>query len=182
MELVHPGFAHLTSYVDALERGWSPDSSRSASAEQLARIRADAAAFLASLDDRVGHGTITLRDGSEVPRLPGFVRWLWDGEFCGNIGLRWQAGTMALPPHCLGHIGYGVVPWKQRRGYASAALGLMLDEARALSLPFVEIVANVENMPSQRVIEANGGVLVERFVEPAACGGQPALRYRVSLA
>ena len=27
----------------------------------------------------------------------GGQRWLWDGEFAGQIGLRWQAGTDALP-------------------------------------------------------------------------------------
>ena len=24
-------------------------------------------------------------DGSFVPRLPGYRRWLWDGKFCGSI-------------------------------------------------------------------------------------------------
>jgi len=41
---------------------------------------------------------------------------MWDDEFAGSIGFRWQPGTSALPPHCLGHIGYAVVPWKQGRG------------------------------------------------------------------
>ena len=58
-------------------------------------------------------------------------RWLWDGVFCGNILLGWASGTEALPPHGLGHIGYAVVPWKRRRGYATRALGEMLQEARA---------------------------------------------------
>lgn len=53
---------------------------------------------------------------------PGYVRWLWDGEFCGTIGLRWQPATEALPPHCLVHIGYAVVPWKQGKRYAKRAL------------------------------------------------------------
>jgi len=35
---------------------------------------------------------------------------MWDGEFCGQIAFRWQPGTEALPPHCLGHVGYSVVP------------------------------------------------------------------------
>ena len=65
---------------------------------------------------------------AEVPRLPGFVRWLWDGEFCGQIGFRWQPGTEALPPHCLGHIGYAVVPWKRGKGYATRALAMLLPE------------------------------------------------------
>src|SRR5260370_1107296 len=84
------------------------------------RIAADGDAFLASLVDKEAAGDpITLPDGMTVPRLPGYRRWLWDGEFCGSIGLRWQRGTEALPPYCLGHIGYAVVPWKQGRGYAT---------------------------------------------------------------
>jgi hypothetical protein len=32
-----------------------------------------------------------------------------------------------------------------------------------------------------RVIEANGGLLVEEFVKPVALGGTPELRYRIPL-
>ena len=185
MHLVRPSIDHLPSYVDALERGWSADDVRGAvaAAEELERIREDAPAFLDSLEDLEGKGAaVTLPDGSVVPRLPGFRRWLWDGEFAGSIGFRWQPGTTALPPHCLGHIGYAVVPWKQRLGYASAALRLMLKEASAVSaLPYVEITTDPENIASQRVIVAAGGVLHERFIKPAPFGGKPGLRYRVPM-
>ena len=185
MNLVRPAQQHIASYVAALERGWSADNIRGVAAaqEDLQRIRADAAAFLDSLDDRDGKGPpVTLPDGSVVPRLPGFRRWLWDGEFAGSIGLRWQPGTPDLPPHCLGHIGYTVVPWKQRRGYATAALRLMLVEARGVGLPYVEITTDPDNLPSQKVIEAAGGKLFERFIQPEQFGAKPGLRYRVALA
>lgn len=184
MQLVRPAAAHLPSYVEALQRGWSADNVRgeAAAREELARIDEDAAAFLDSLDDRAAKGTpVTLPDGSTVARLPGFRAWLWDGGFAGSIGLRWQPGTAALPPHCLGHIGYAVVPWKQRRGYATAALRAMLDEARAVGLPYVEITTDPSNLASQRVILANGGTLVERFVKPPQFGSAPGLRYRIAL-
>lgn len=142
MQLVRPGFEHLPSYVAALERGWSPDNERGVEAarDELSRVHDDAAVFLASMEDHQRNAPpITLPDGSTARRLPGIRRWIWDGEFCGSIGLRWEPGTTALPPHCLGHIGYSVVPWKQRRGYATSALRLILDGARAVGLPFVEI-------------------------------------------
>ena len=184
MDLVWPSRQYLPSYVAALERGWSPDNVRGqlAAKEELEQIAADSDAFLTSQVDKEARGApITLPDGTTVPRLHGYRRWLWDGEFCGTIGLRWQRGSEALPPHCLGHIGYAVVPWKQGRGYATRALREMLGEARAEGLRYVEITTDPDNVPSQRVIERNGGVLVEEFLKPPALGGKPGLRYRVNL-
>lgn len=184
VELVKPALEHLPSYKAALERGWSPDNVRleQATREQLAAIEKDPVAFLADLDDPLANGgPITLPDGRKVPRLPGFRRWIWDGEASGSIGFRWQPGTAALPPHVLGHIGYAVVPWKRRRGYATEALRLMLDEARAVGLPYVEITAKPGNPASHKVILTNGGKLVERFFEDAAYGGAESLRFRIDL-
>ena len=150
--------------------------------EQLEHIAQDPAGFLAGLVDRDAKGPpVTLPDGSTVPRLPGYRKWMWDGEFCGSIGFRWQPGTSALPPHVLGHIGYAVVPWKQRRGYATIALGLLLPDARAEGLEYVELTSDPENSASHRVITENGGVLVERFVPPPQYGPDEKLRFRIDL-
>ena len=184
MHLVRPTSEHLASYRAALARGWSADNVRGAVAarEELARIDADAPAFLSALEDREAKGPpVKLPDGSVTARLPGFRRWMWDGEFAGSISLRWQSGTAALPPHCLGHIGYGVVPWKERRGYATRALQQLLPEAAAIGLPYVELTTDPDNLASQRVITANGGRLVEAFTKPAEFGNKPGLRYRIDL-
>jgi len=184
MTLVRPAADHLPSYVAALERGWSADNVRGAVAatEELLRIQTDSAAFINSMEDREAKGPpVALPDGSVVARIPGFRRWLWDGEFCGSIGLRWQPGTAALPKHCLGHIGYAVVPWKQGQGYAKSALAQLLPHANAVGLPFVEITTDPDNTASQRVILANGGYFVEKFNKPSQFGCQPGLRFRISL-
>jgi predicted acetyltransferase len=183
MELVWPAAEYLPGYVHALQQGWSPDTLRpEAALDDLARIAADPERFLAEQVDREAKGPRIVRpDGSTVARLPGYSRWMWDGEFCGTIGLRWQPGTEELPPYCLGHIGYSVVPWKRRRGYATRALQLLLPLVREEALAYVDLTTDVGNIASQRVIEANGGQLVERFFKSAAHGGTESLRFRIVL-
>lgn len=178
MQLVEPTLEHLTSYAAALATGWSPNNVTNVSAEQLAAIREDPAAFIAGFSFQ--GGTIALPDGKVVPKLPFIARWMWDGDFCGSISLRWQAGTDALPPYVLGHIGYAVVSWKRGRGYASEALRQILVEARAVSLDRLEITTDPDNIASQRVIEKNGGRYLDTFVNESF-GPEPHLRYVVDL-
>jgi len=181
MQLVWPAQQYLTSYVHALQQGWSPDNMRPAAAQdQLQEIARDAAGFLARQIDRDAKGPpVILPDGSTAKRLPGYHKWMWDGEFCGSIGFRWQPGTNELPPYCLGHIGFSVVPWKRGRGYATRALELLLVDVRQEGLDYVELTTNLDNVASQRVITANGGQLVQTFTKMAAYGGSDSLRYRI---
>jgi len=183
MELVLPSAQYLSGYVHALEQAWSPDNLRpEVASDQLARIAEDPARFLSAQVDREAKGPpVVLPDGSSVPRLPGYVQWMWDGEFCGSIGFRWQPGTSELPPYCLGHIGYSVVPWKRQRGYATRALQLLLPQARDEGLAYVDLTTDADNIASQRVIEANGGKVIERFFKSAAYGGAESLRFRILL-
>ncbi len=183
LSLVRPSREHLESYLAALGRGWSPDTLRAAAAqEELERIERDPDVFLAEqVDLEASRGLVLLPDGSRAARIPGVRSWLWDGEFCGSIGLRWQPGTADLPEYCLGHIGYSVVPWKRRLGYARKGLALMLPSAQQAGLPFVDLVTSADNLGSQRVIQANGGQLVERYYKPSHYGEQEILRFRIGL-
>jgi len=185
VKLVTPRAEFLASYCDALRRGWSPNTVRAEVAvEELEAIAADREGFLRWKTDPDGTGPpIRQADGSLKPRLPGFSLWMWDGEFAGSINVRWQHGTAELPPNVLGHIGYTVVPWKQRRGYGTQALAQLLadiDEMETIDLPHVELTTDDANVASRRVIEANGGRLVERFVMPGHHGGDVGCRYRIS--
>ncbi len=184
VRLVRPAAEHLASFADALQRGWSPDTLRPAAAQEtLERVRADPADFLRLTEDPQGLGPpFALPDGTLVARLPGIVRWMWDDEgFAGSINLRWPKDLGALPPHVLGHIGYSVVPWRRQRGHATRALALLLPLARAQGLRAVELTTDATNLASQRVITANGGVLIAAFDKPAVYGGTPSLRFRIGL-
>src|SRR5262245_61283902 len=80
--------------------------------KRLFRTRPTSAMICSSVESRPAavepaFGQVLL---PEAQHLPGFSRWMWDGECCGSIGFRWQPGTDVLPPHYLGHIGYAVVP------------------------------------------------------------------------
>ena len=186
LTLVLPSENYLASYKQALQAGWSPDNIQRAETakKELSEIASDPKNFIArKQDDRDAKGgPVTLPDGTQVDRLPSFVRWLWDGEFCGSIGFRWKRGTANLPPHVLGHIGYSVIDCKQGRGYATKALALMLKEIKTEGLPYVELTTDPDNIPSQKVIIANKGIFIERFAKPKQYGdGKIGFRYRIML-
>lgn len=183
MELVSPSAAYLPSYRAALERGYCPDTLRpEATLDELAHIDNDPDSFLADRLDVTGsRAPIILPDGSAVPRLPGIHKWMWDGEFCGAIDLRWQPETTALASRRFGEVGYAVVPWKQGRGYAKRALSLLLPEARGAGLAFIDLITDVANDAAQRSIVANGGQLIATISNSNAADGVASYQFRIYL-
>jgi predicted acetyltransferase len=182
MELVVPGADNLESYKVALNRGWSPNNLRDVSTEELQRAEQEPQLIFDLANNPTGSGPLVeLADGSLVRRIPSIPRWMWDGEFSGTIGLRWQPSTPELPAYVLGHIGYSVVPWKQNKGYAPKALSALLSDARKLGLPCVELARDLNGHASQKVIVNNGVILFEEFIKPASHGGMAAYRWRIPL-
>ena len=184
MDLVWPHAQYLAGYVHALQQGWSPDNLRSqATLDELARIADDPQRFvLEQSTERPKALRSPYRDGGTVARLPRYSMWMWDGEFCGSIGFRWQPGTTELPPYGWDTSATQWFPGKRRRGYATRALRLLLPHARAEGLARIELTTDADNVASRRVIEANGGILVERFYKPREYGGAESLRFRMALA
>ncbi|MDP3300010.1 MAG: GNAT family N-acetyltransferase, partial [Phenylobacterium sp.] len=115
-------------------------------------------------------------------RLPSIRRWIWDGGFCGAIGLRWGPGGGPLPdwfPY--GHIGYAVPAWRRGAGYATQGLALLKPEARLRGLDHVELTTDADNPASQRVVIKNGGYLVAREPGGTLHVDAEILRWRIDL-
>jgi len=58
-----------------------------------------------------------------------------------------------------GHIGCVIRPSERHKGYGVRTLKLLLDQARKMGLKRILLTCDVENEPSRRLIERNGGLL-----------------------
>ena len=190
--LIWPSMAALPSYKAALLRKWSPNNLRADFwRDELAKIEADGPAFVAGLVDwEAAGGDIPLPDGTTVARIPGYRRWVVQGdaaapEFVGTIGFRRVLGSNELPAHVLGHIGYAVVPWHAGKGAATFALRELIEAALADGhldgMDYVEVTTQPDNVASQRVIAKCGGVLLGTYTEYAGYGSNEGLKYRIPL-
>ncbi len=61
-----------------------------------------------------------------------------------------------------GNIGYGIAPEYRGRGYGKELLRLMLEKAHELGIDRALITIHLDNLPSQGVAKANGGILFDR--------------------
>jgi len=183
MKLIIPTTETAQSYFEALEKGFI-DKSRGITTKEtdILAIKNDFAYFIKSFDDKEARGElITLSNGDKVERLPSISRWIWDDGFAGTIGFRWQIGSHELPYYCLGHIGYGVVEWKQNKGLATLALKSICELAKQMELNFVEVVTDIDNIKSQKVVTKNNGILIETFMKPPPLEQTLSNRYRIYL-
>lgn len=100
----------------------------------------------------------------DAPRPTGYVPattfwWAEGTEFLGRIQIRHRL-TERLR-NVGGHIGYDVRPSARRQGHATAMLRAALPVASELDIDEALITCDVDNAPSRKVIEANGGVLAD---------------------
>ena len=97
----------------------------------------------------------------ETPRPPGWVActvlWVVDDEdYLGRISVRHELTEQLLTWG--GHIGYGVRPSARGRGAATFALAAVLPRCAELGIDPALVTCDVDNEPSRRTIERNGGV------------------------
>ena len=112
---------------------------------------------------------ITMRQAQSESLPDGWVPqttfWiLEDGKAAGLVRMRHRLNDNLKIKG--GHIGYYVRPSARRRGVASAALGLALQEIARLGIHEVMPTTNPDNFGSIRVIEENGGALTAQVTDP----------------
>ena len=85
------------------------------------------------------------------------------GRFVGTVNIRHYLG----PNNCHGggHIGDGIRPSERRKGYATAMIGMALEECRKLGINKVLMTCDKTNIGSAKSILKNGGVLESEFEE-----------------
>lgn len=124
-----------------------------------------------------------IKEGSKGLNLkPGYVHqtvyWVIDKDgYSGRVSLRHELNEVLLKTG--GHIGYDIRPSKRGLGYGTEALKLVLTKARALGLKKVLLTCDSTNLPSRKIIEANGGILENKV--PGEEGKSSKLRFWIEL-
>lgn len=158
LALVKPAIEHGPAYLDMVNDFLQAGEGYGYNNVELARE--DFAQFARELEEEAeGIGL--------PPGMPAQQTYLLlkDGQqVVGEIRFR----PNLLPPYekYSGHIGYNIRPSQRGKGYATRQLALLLDEARKLQLPGVSLIIDRENPASVRVIEKNGGRLLQVIKDP----------------
>jgi predicted acetyltransferase len=114
----------------------------------------------------------------EEGHVPQTTYWITDKDgYAGRVMLRHELNEQLLRKG--GNMGYGIIPSKRGRGYATKALALGLNKARELGLKKVLLTCFSTNIGSKKVIEKNGGILENEV--PGENGEPSRLRYWINL-
>lgn len=149
MLLIIPSIQYKDSYLEAIEEA------KNETTDTIIEKPKEGQPF-----DEFVKNKIEEAKGLHLPEgwVPATELWLIDDhEFIGRINIR-----HSLTEHLLkigGHIGYWIRPSKRNMGYGKEILKLALPEAKKLGITEVLLTCDDTNIGSQRIIEANGGVL-----------------------
>jgi predicted acetyltransferase len=161
-ELKNDYFAMMDEFEQAGETYWF-----------FAQARQDFDAYLQKLADSAR--------GANLPYgfVPYHTFWLVQDEtrIIGELRLRHHLTDMLTIEG--GHIGYNIRPSERRQGYGTLQLYLGLEKARGLGLTRVLVTCDDDNLPSAKIIEANGGVLSGRAISMHS--GVPVRQYWIDI-
>lgn len=98
-------------------------------------------------------------------RVPDSVFFCLDTDrdiFVGAVNIRHYLNDSLL--YTGGHIGDGIRPSERRKGYATAMIGLALEECKKLGIKRVLMTCDKDNIGSAKSIIKNGGVLENEVI------------------
>ena len=174
--LVLASTAYREDYVRALREGFRRGDGAARKPGEIDEIEADFDSFFKALTIKVGD--VVLPNGTVIPRVPSDVCWLVDGEtLIGEASVRYRLNDFLMQVG--GHVGYGIRPKYQRRGFGKLILRLALDRLRDSGVGRALVTCYDHNIASAKVIEANGGVLENLIDDPR--GGGKSRRYWIDL-
>lgn len=124
---------------------------------------------------------IYLKHKETLGRLPTSEYELLDGDVVvGKIQIRHNPSHgVGIPENMASHIYYEILPEHRSKGYGKQILTLSLAEAKKIGLKEISITCMEDNIGSKKIIEANGGVLVENAMIPEE--GKKMLKYQILL-
>lgn len=111
--------------------------------------------------------------GKNLPQgyVPQTYFWFYVNEQLSGMGKLRHSLTPKLKK-AGGHIGYALRPSMRGQGLGTKLLGLLIKEARQLGIKDILVTCSLNNLPSRKVIEHNGGILhestdtIHRFIIP----------------
>ena len=176
-KLVLASMDFQNDFVQALREGFSRGDAHAMKPDEIDVIEADFESFFADYTKQTGD--ILLPNGQSVPRVPQDNCFLVDDEtFIGGAAIRYRLNDWLMQVG--GHVGYGIRPKFQRQGYGKLILKLALQRLRHAGVERALLTCYDHNIGSQKIIEANGGVL-ENVIDDPRDGGK-SRRYWIDLA
>ena len=80
-----------------------------------------------------------------------------DGKIVGSMNLRHELNEFTY--YTIGNLGYYVRPSQRNKGYAKTSLSLAKEFYKRLGLKKILVICSKDNIASEKVILANGGIL-----------------------
>ena len=152
IRLIQPHMSYMDSYRGAVKEYYVRDVEDFAY-PKVSTKRA-AAAYLRRVEN--------FRRGIDIPRgyVPSSGFWLVDGRhYLGSGDVRHYLNDNLR--RLGGNIGYSINPLFWRLGLGTLQLALLLEEAVKLHITNPVVTCFDENIPSAKIIEKNGGVLMD---------------------
>lgn len=156
VQLVLPNITYKDSYLAALKE-YQAENLAMYKDFDFEGVAADLEAYIELLGAQ--------SKGERLPAgyIPHTTFWLVDGdEYIGRVDIRHELNDFLKKEG--GHIGYDIRPTKRRMGYGTLALELGLKKTKELGLQEILVTCDIDNVGSNKIIKANGGVLAEKVM------------------